>query len=86
MVTAKDILAQTDLALLEPITDITGFYFIAAHTDAGTRLYSEAIANFEMAEKIYNQYIDVIKYFDGGNVQLYRIDLDGFDIVAYTKV
>lgn len=86
MVTAKDILAQTDLALIEPITDISGFYFIAAHTDAGTRLYSEAISNFEMAEKIYNQYIDIIKYFNGGSVQLYKINIDDFDVVAYTRI
>ena len=40
----NNIAAQTDLAMTETHTNIIGFYFIAAHTVAGTRFYSNPIA------------------------------------------
>ena len=87
MVAAKDIMAQTDLALVcTDAPNVNGFYFVAAHTDSGTRFYSDPIATFEKAQAIYNSYIDVLVYFKGGNVQLYQIKEDDFDVIAYTKI
>ena len=81
----EDVMAQTNLAMLDVPFNKTGFYFIAAHTDSGTRFYSDPITTFEQAESIYNSYIDVIKYFNGGNIQLYQIHNDDFDIIAYSR-
>ena len=83
---AESIKAQTDLALHYQYKNIEGFYFIAAHTDSGTRFYSDPINTFEYAEKIYNSYISVIEYFDGGYVQMYKINEDNYEIVAYTRI
>lgn len=82
----NDILAQTDLALTETYKNIEGFYFVSAHTDTGTRFYSEPIATFESAEKMFNDYTDVIEYFKGGTVTLYKINSDDYDVIAYVHV
>ena len=83
---AESVKAQTDLALPHQYKDIEGFYFVAAHTDSGTRFYSDPINTFEYAEKIYNNYISVIEYFDGGYVQMYKINEDNYEIIAYTRI
>ena len=86
MINTKDIIAQTDLVLSENTMNVNGFYFVAAHTDSGTRFYSDPIATFDKAEQIYNQYIDVINYFNGGNIQLYKINDDDFEVISYSRI
>lgn len=78
----KNIAAQTDLVMTETHNDIIGFYFVAAHTIAGTRFYSNPIATFEEAEHIFSQYVDVINYFEGGYVEMYQIHEDDYDIIS----
>lgn len=86
MINTKDIIAQTDLVLSENTMNVNGFYFVVAHTDSGTRFYSDPVATFDKAEQVYNQYIDVINYFNGGNIQLYKINDDDFEVISYSKV
>jgi len=78
----KNITAQTDLAMTNTYANVSGFYFIAAHTVAGTRFYSNPIATFEEAEHIFSQYVDVINYFEGGYVEMYQIHEDDYDIIS----
>lgn len=80
------ILAQTDLLMEKTNQNIINFYFVAAHTNSGTRFYSDAFASFDQAENIFNSYIDVISYFDGGHVELYQINEDDYDILAHVKI
>ena len=86
MIDSKDIMAQTDLGLTKIYTDINGFYFIAAHTDSGTRFYSDPISTFERAEEMFNSYVDLVSYFNGGYVNMYKINTDDYDIVAYVRI
>lgn len=83
---ANDILAQTDLALTSSHTHIEGFYFVAAHTDGGTRFYSDPISTFERAEEIFDSYVDLISYFNGGYINMYKINVDDYDIIAYVRI
>ncbi len=80
------ICAQTDLALTKTYNNVSGFYFVAAHTNSGTRFYSECILTFEYAEKIFDRYVDVVKYFNGGTIEMYQIKEDDYSIIAYTRV
>lgn len=83
---ANDILAQTDLALTSSHTNVEGFYFVAAHTDGGTRFYSDPIATFENAEEIFDNYVDLVTYFKGGYVNLYKINADDYEVIAYVRI
>ena len=82
----KNIMAQTDLALFNTYNHNSGFYFVAAHTDSGTRFYSDPISTFENAENVFNQYLGVINYFEGGAVEMYQIHDDDYDIISYARV
>ena len=82
----EDILAQTDLIISSLNSNIVGFYFIAAHTDSGMRLYSDPLYNFNYAEREYEKYVGVVEYFEGGSVILYKIKDDDYDIISYTKI
>lgn len=82
----KDILAQTDLALTSSYTHVEGFYFVAAHTDGGTRFYSDPIATFEKAEEMFDSYVDLITYFNGGYITMYKIHVDDYDVIAYVRI
>ena len=82
----QDIMTQTDLSLTKTYSESLGFYFVTAHTIKGTRFYSDSIATFEQAEKIFDSYVDVITYFSGGYVQMYKINENNYDIIAYVKI
>ena len=82
----EDVMAQTNLAMLDVPFNKTGFYFIAAHTDSGTRFYSDAIATFEIANDEYKKYLSVVEYFQGGSVTLYQINDEDYNIISYTKI
>ena len=82
----EDILAQTDLMMPSSNFNIVGFYFIAAHTDSGMRLYSDPLYDLDYAEKEYEKYVGVVEYFEGGSVVLYKINDDDYDIISYTKI
>ena len=82
----NDILAQTDLTTDVAHNEINGFYFVTAHTTAGTRFYSNPISTFEYAEDVFNSYIDIINYFDGGHVEIYQIFNDDYQIVAHVNL
>lgn len=84
--TFKDVCAQTDLALTESYNNPIGFYFVVSHTDNGTRFYSDPIANIEVAEETFGNYVDVIKYFEGGTVELYKILPDDYDVIAFVRI
>lgn len=56
-------------------------FFIGARSNRGGRHYSETINNLEDAVKIFKEYIDLIFYFGGGEVTLYVITNDGYEVI-----
>lgn len=82
----NNICAQTDLVMSDTYKNVAGFYFVVAHTDSGTRFYSDPIATFEAAEHIFNSYVDTVKYFNGGTVEMYKILSDDYNVIAYIRI
>ncbi len=80
-----DIYAQTD-RLYSKEKNTTLYYFIAAHTLNGGRFYSEVFKTFAEAFTAYSSYIDMVKYFNGGYVELFRINNEDFDIVSISRI
>lgn len=79
----ESINAQTDLALSKTYSKIEGFYFVSGFIYKNkTRLYSSPIASLFAAEQIYNEYIDILKSLNGGNVTLYKINADDYEVLA----
>lgn len=78
------IFAQTDRLVAEPKSDT--FYFVAAHTIDGARFYSETFSDVISTVDIYHEYEDVVRYFGGGIVELFRIDEKDFDIISTSRV
>ena len=86
MMISELVQAQTDLALTDTYDDIIRYYFVAAHTLSGSRFYSDPVKTFQEAEKIFSDYVSVIDYFKGGEVEIYQISRDDYTIVAYTRI
>ena len=86
MMISELVQAQTDLALTDTYDDITQYYFVAAHTLSGSRFYSDPVKTFQEAEKIFGDYVNVIDYFKGGEVEIYQISRDDYAIIAYTRI
>lgn len=82
----KSIKAQTDLAITKTYTEIENMYFVTACTNNGTRFYSDPLKTLEKAEEQYNQYIDVMKYFNGGSVSIYKILAEDYEVIAFTRI
>lgn len=80
----EDVFAQTAKFVAEPIKNC--YYFIAAHTINGARFYSEPYSSAINAVDNYNDYIDLVKYFGGGTVELFKIDEQDFDVISVSRV
>lgn len=61
-----------------------GTFFVVGRSNTGARYYSDTIKEWDAANKIFADYCDVISYFGGGNVELFCMNGDGYDIV-YSK-
>lgn len=78
--------AQTDLVFETKSDKFTPYYFIAAHTVRGSRFYSETFKSSLDALEVYPQYVDMIQYFGGGQVELFRITEDDYDVISISYV
>ena len=54
-----------------------------AQTD---KLTTDNFKNVFDALEMYNEYITLVKYFEGGTVELFRIDDFDFDIISVSRV
>ena len=82
----EDVFAQTNRFINKTSDKEEVFYFIAAHTINGARFYSETFDDVITAANVYNKYEDLVQYFDGGTVELFKIDSKDFDIIAISRV
>ena len=80
----ETVFAQTDRLVAEPKANT--FYFVAAHTIDGARFYSETFDDVISTIDVYFEYEDVVRYFGGGIVELFRIDENDFDIISTSRV
>lgn len=55
-------------------------YMVVGRCFSGARFYSEKLC-FENMDEVFNEYCDVVKYFGGGYVQLYKYTFDDYTIV-----
>lgn len=81
-----DLYAQTDVLFDGKEPQFVPYYFIAAHTIHGGRFYSEVFKNSLEALEIYPQYADMVQYFGGGQVELFRITENDYDVIAISYV
>ena len=82
----EDVFAETN-RFVEPVSsEENSYYFVAAHTINGARFYSEPFDYTLDAAKSFITYKDVVAYFGGGTVELFRIDPDDFDVIAVSRV
>lgn len=84
MLPITDVFAQTDRFINAPVE--TRYYFIAAHTIDGGRFYSPSFTDVMDAVDCYQDYVDMVKYFGGGIIELFRIDEIDFDIISVSRV
>lgn len=61
-----------------------GIFFVVGRSNTGARYYSDTVKDWDTANKIFSGYCDVISYFGGGNVDLFCLHDNGYDIV-YSK-
>lgn len=80
-----DIFAQTD-KLYNKNQPKTLYYFVTAHTINGGRFYSETFSSSIEAMPIYNDYKNMVDFFGGGYVELFRIDENDFEIISISRV
>ena len=79
--------AQSDRLYMPQDNKTYPYYFVAAHTVNGGRFYSETFQASIDAMPIYQDYADIIvKYFGGGQVEMFRIDENDFDIISMTQI
>lgn len=64
------------------MTTFGEMFFVVGRTNTGGRYYSETVDNWDLANKFYREYCDIVSYFGGGTVELYCITEDGYDIVS----
>lgn len=60
-------------------------FFISARIIDGTRYYSKTVNNIVDARELFSTYIDVVKYFGGGEVDLFCVNDNGYHIVDSAK-
>lgn len=58
-----------------------GTFFAVARTITGARYYSETYKDYNFVYNIFLLYKDMVKYFGGGNIELYCITPNGYDIL-----
>ncbi len=82
----EDVFAETDRFVEPASSKENSYYFVAAHTINGARFYSEPFDHALDATKSFITYEDVVAYFGGGTIELFRIDPDDFDVIAISRV
>lgn len=80
----EQVYAQTDRLI--NTSENSCYYFIAAHTINGARFYSPTYKNVIDALTDFRSYEDTVRYFNGGMVELFKIDVEDFDIIAVSRV
>ena len=62
------------------------FFFAVGRTNLGARFYSETVDELNIAKLLFEDYIDLVNYFGGGDVELYCITEDSYTILYKTEV
>ena len=80
----------TIMSPIEPLIKVKkgfdGMFFAVGRATCGGRFYSETVNDYESAIKLFKKYIGTIEYFGGGEVELFCINDDGYDIIIKTKI
>lgn len=61
-------------------------FFVVGRTNKGGRFYSETVDSYERAYNIFKSYKDMVAYFGGGEVQIFYVYDDGYDVIEFSKV
>ena len=70
----------------EKFSSFNDMYFVVGRTNTGARYYSETVDSYNKAYDIFKQYKDMIAYFGGGEVQIFCIHEDGYDVVEFSRI
>lgn len=71
---------------LKTATFFDGIFFVVGRTHTGGRFYSETVNSYNEVYHIFKLYKDMIAYFGGGEVQIFCIHDDGYDVVEFSKI
>ena len=56
-------------------------YFVVGRTNLGARFYSETTYSYDIAEILFKDYCGVVKYFGGGEVELFYTNSISYNII-----
>ena len=62
-------------------TKLDETFFVVGRAITGARFYSETVKTFEDAIFLFEGYCDIVSYFGGGEVELFTLTNDEYDIV-----
>lgn len=60
---------------------LDGMFFVVARTFTGARFYGDTVKSLEAGYKIFKDYCSVVLYFGGGEVELFAVVNDGYDLI-----
>ena len=63
-----------------------GMFFVVARTFTGARFYSDVIKSLAASYEVFKDYCGVASYFGGGEVELFAIVDDGYDLIRRENV
>lgn len=63
-----------------------GMFFVVARTFTGARFYSDIIKSLATSYEIFKDYCGVVFYFGGGEVELFAIIDDGYDLIRRENI
>ena len=94
MISLNDVFAETEYLISNTkdrsINDnkqrIRSWWFVTAHTINGGRFYSEPFDLFEDACDYFDNIKSLVNYFDGGYVEMLRVNNFDYDVVAICRI
>lgn len=86
MISLKDIFAETDYLVNNDKKRTCSWWCVTAHTINGGRFYSEPFELFEDACDYFDSIKSFVEYFDGGYVEMLRINDFDYDVIAVCRI